>query len=471
MSDLEALALRVQLPGFVGTTYDDEVLDVLHAGLGGVCLFGHNTDDGSERLTGLTRSIRDAAPSAVIAVDEEGGDVSRLYGDRGSPVLGAAALGAVDDLALTRATARDVGSELALHGIGLDLAPVADVNTNPDNPVIGTRSFGDDPTRVADQVAAWVGGLQSAGVSACVKHFPGHGATGQDSHLTLPTLDVDLSRLRGRELPPFAAAVAAGADAVMTSHILVRALDPERPATLSPPVLDLLRDELDFEGAVVTDALDMAGASAERGIAEAAVLALAAGADLLCLGAESSLALVRDVQDAVVQAVSSGRLSEARLLDAATRVDRLASRRTPDDAVPAPDRTDHEAAARRALRLDGSCPALRGATVVQVATGTNVAVGPVPWGLTADLVASPDDPPPDGHQPLVVQVRDAHRHPGVAAYLDRIPDERPVLVVEWGWPAPDPSGRPRLCTHGSSRPGIAAVAQTLREAGWQPSAS
>lgn len=466
MSDLETLALRVQLPGFPGTAFDGEVLDLVHAGLGGVCLFGSNTADGSERLTALTRAVHDAAPRAVVSVDEEGGDVSRLHAGDGSPVLGAAALGAVDDLALTRATGRAVGSELADHGIDLDLAPVADVNSCPDNPVIGTRSFGGDAAGVAAHVAAWVAGLQEAGVSACVKHFPGHGDTRDDSHLVLPTVDADLGLLRARELRPFAAAVGAGAHAVMTSHILVGALDPERPATLSPAVLGLLRTELGFEGLIVTDALDMAGASAGRGIPEAAVLAVAAGADLLCLGAEKEVGLVRDVQRALVDAVRSRRLAESRLAEAADRVAALADRPTPRGGAAPLDDAAQRQAARRALRVEGPLPDLTGALVVQLSTSANIAAGEVPWGVPPDLALSPDDAPPPGDEPLVIQVRDAHRRPRTRAFLDRIPADRPTVLVEWGWPAAYHGHRTRICTLGSSRPAVAAVTEVLEGAGW-----
>ena len=166
----------------------------------------------------------------------------------------------------------------------MTLAPVADVNTRAENPVIGARSFGVDPARVADHVAAWTEGVQEPGVAACVKHWPGHGDTDLDSHLALPRVDADDDLLAGRELVPFAAAVKAGACAVMTSHLVVTAWDPDLPTTLSRTAVDRLRDDLGFGGVVVSDALDMAGASADRGIPEAAVLALVAGCDLLCLG-------------------------------------------------------------------------------------------------------------------------------------------------------------------------------------------
>ena len=468
-ADLEALALRVLLPGFPGTTLAPEVADLLAAGLGGVCLFGSNTADGPDAVAALTEAVHTASPVALVAVDEEGGDVTRLHARTGSPVLGAAALGAVDDLAVTRDAGTLVGADLATAGIDLDLGPVADVNNNPDNPVIGTRSFGTDPDRVAAHVAAWVAGLQGQGVAGCAKHFPGHGDTAQDSHLALPVVTADLDTLHRRELVPFAAAVVAGVAAVMTSHLVVRALDPALPATLSRPVLDLLRDRLGFTGAIVTDALDMAGASAGRGIPEAAVLSLLAGADLLCLGADKDPALVRAVQEAVVAAVVGGRLTEERLVDAADRVTGL---RRPRALRPsAPGRSAQAAGAPASLTVEGSLPQLAGAVLVAVDTPGTIAVGDVPWGLTADLTLDPCAPEVDDlgatRAPLIVQVRDAHRRPEVRALLAALEEsDRSVVVVEWGWPGPPVGGLPRICTHGCSAPGADAVRAVLRAAGW-----
>ena len=162
----------------------------------------------------------------------------------------------------------------------MNLAPVADVNSNPLNPVIGVRSFGAEPALVGRHVAAYIRGLQAAGVAAVTKHFPGHGDTSADSHHELPTVTVDADTLERRELVPFDAAVAAGTLGVMTSHILVPALDDQQPATFSAPLLSRLRRRSGFSGVIVSDALDMAGASGGRDIAEAAVLALTAGVDL-----------------------------------------------------------------------------------------------------------------------------------------------------------------------------------------------
>lgn len=452
---LEQLALRVLLPAFPGTTLARDVADLFAEGLGGVCLFGSNTAAGPGAVAELTSAIHAAAPYAVVAVDEEGGDVTRLHALDGSPVLGPAALGAAGDLALTRETGAAIGTELAAAGIDLDLGPVADVNSDPDNPVIGTRSFGTDAAAAAAHTAAWVAGLQGAGVAACAKHFPGHGDTAQDSHLALPTVDVDLPTLLGRELAPFAAAVEAGVASVMTSHILVPAVDPALPATLSRPVLGLLRDHLGYGGVLVTDALDMAGASAGRGIPEAAVLSLAAGADLLCLGADKDIALVREVQAAIVAAVRSGRLAEERLVEAVDRIARLP--RGAGSAAPV-DAARQLAGARRAVTVEGELPDLRGAEVVSVATAANIAIGEVPWGLPPDRFLQPGEPV-TGDRPVVLQVRDAHRRPEVLV-------EGAAVVVEWGWPGPYAGGTPRICTRGYSRPGAVAVTELLRKAGW-----
>ena len=311
-------------PGFSGTTVPDWVVRAHAGGLVSLCLYGDNVAPGAG-LRDLCASLHDRLPGVLLATDEEGGDVTRIHYPEGSTVPGNAVLGRLDDVELTRATAASLGAELAALGIGLDLAPSVDVNSSPSNPVIGVRSFAASPALVADHGAAFVEGLQSAGVAACAKHFPGHGDTTADSHHALPRVDVPLDVLRERELAPFRAAVEAGVRTVMTSHIVVSSLDPERPATFSPTVIGVLRNELDFEGVVVSDALDMAGASAETGIPEAAVRALLAGVDLLCLGSNTGELRWAAIHDAVTDAVATGRLPRERVAEAAARVRDLAS--------------------------------------------------------------------------------------------------------------------------------------------------
>ena len=283
MTDLRRAVRATLMPGFEGPVLPDWLATELAGGLGSVCLFGTNVASPAQ-LRQLTAAIHAASPSALVAIDEEGGDVTRLHHGEGSLHPSAAYLGSLDDVDVTEAVAADIGAQLVAAGVDLNLAPVADVNSNPLNPVIGVRSFGADPDLAARHVAAYTRGLQGAGAGAVAKHFPGHGDTATDSHRALPTITVDVDLLAARELVPFRAAVAAGTLGVMTSHILLPAIDPELPATLSAPVLRLLRDDLGFTGAIVSDALDMAGASSGRGIPEAAVLALAAGVVLLCIG-------------------------------------------------------------------------------------------------------------------------------------------------------------------------------------------
>jgi beta-N-acetylhexosaminidase len=460
MSELDRLALAVLQPGFHGVRLPTAFAGLLDEGLGGICLFGSNTAGGRAETRALVAAVHAASDSAVVAVDEEGGDVTRLYVEEGSPVLGPAALGVVDSLELTESTGHAVGSDLADLGIDLCLGPVADLNTTPDNPVIGTRSFGTGPRRAADHVAAWVRGLQAAGPGACAKHFPGHGDTSDDSHLALPTVTADYRTLAARELMPFASAARAGAAAVMTSHIMVPALDPDLPATFSPVTLRLLREQLGFEGVIVSDALDMAGASAGRGIPQAAVLALVAGADLLCLGPDKDEALVRAVQTAIVDGVRHGRLDEERLADAARRASTLRRR----ELVGEPARV---VAPSPAVRVEGRLPRLTDALLVAAESEPSIAVGPAVWGLAPDLTLDAADPgalselkkAADGRI-VVLQVRDAHRHAGVPELV-----REASVVIEYGWPGPAPVV-PRICTFGASRPADEAVAALLRESGW-----
>ncbi len=316
--------LPTLLPGFSGTVLPDWVRQRLREGLGGVCLFARNIAD-HESLAALNADILAANPRAVIALDEEGGDVTRLFADVGSPYPGNAVLGRMDDLDLTAAVAADVGWALRRTGCTLTFAPDVDVNNNPDNPVIGVRSFGPRAEVVARHGAAWTRGVQGTGVGATAKHFPGHGDTATDSHLGLPVVDRSLDELRTRELVPFAAAVEAGAVAVMTSHLLLPQVDPAAPATFSRAVsTGLLRDELGFTGVLVTDALDMAGASHPGGTPESAVRALAAGCDLLCLGNDNTDEQVEAIVVAVRAAVDTGALLAARVEEAVGRVHAMA---------------------------------------------------------------------------------------------------------------------------------------------------
>jgi beta-N-acetylhexosaminidase len=509
--ELPELAATVLQPGFVGTTVPDWVRRSLGEGLGGVALFARNVESPAQ-VAALTAQLRAERPDVIVAIDEEAGDVTRFESRHGSSRPGNYALGAIDDPALTEAVAHDLGLDLAHAGITLDYAPDTDVNSNPDNPIIGVRAFGAEPHLVARHGAAFVRGLQAAGVAACAKHFPGHGDTAVDSHHAVPVIDRTRAMIEACELVPFKAAIEAGVQSVMTGHLLVCAYDDQLPATLSRTVLTgLLRSELGFDGLIVTDGIEMQGVSRGYGLAGATVRALAAGADAICVGgdhADEHTAL--RLRDAIVAAVRSGELPEARLQDAAARVRRLAAwtlrtqteigaRAVADAGVgPAADAAGNGSAvgldaARRAVKVtvargaEDLLPLTRAPHVVEFAPPRNIAIGAeTPWGvgtpldellpgttsvrLSADELAGAPDPVAAvlagaGNRPLVLVVRDLHRHPWVADAVGRTLAVRPdAVVVEMGLPQAVVGGV-HVATHGATRSCGRAAAEVLAGAG------
>jgi beta-N-acetylhexosaminidase len=504
---LGRLADAVLIPPFTGGSPPDWIRAAISGGLGGVTLFGPNVYD-REQLARLTASLRGAGSEPVIAIDEEGGDVTRISHRTGSDYPGNAALGAVDDVALTSAVYAAMGADLAALGINMDLAPSVDVNTAADNPVIGTRAFGADPALVARHGAAAVAGLQSAGVAACAKHFPGHGSTTLDSHLVLATVDAPLSLLRERELPPFEAAIAAGVRAIMPSHLRVPELTGDLPASLSHRALTgLLRGDLGFDGVIVSDGLEMRAVSEPYGIPEAAVQAVIAGTDLLCLGRDQDRQSFLAVRTALVAAVQEGRLPAARLEDAAARVAELrgwvaGARAAARDGLATAAGTDPGvygrlgpaagastaptgggiglAAARRAIAVRGDLRTMTRPLVVQLVPPSNLAVGSVPWGL-ADFVppgsyreistATPAAELPGvvsavlaaaAGRSLIIVVRDAHRHPVASAAVQLLLAERPdAVVLEMGLPVWRPDAATYVASYGAARSNSRAAAEFL----------
>ncbi|MGW0732945.1 glycoside hydrolase family 3 protein [Streptomyces sp. NPDC002851] len=478
-------ALAVLQPGFVGTSAPDWLLRRLGEGLHSVGLFGRNIDS-PDQLADLTAQLRAERGDVLVAIDEEGGDVTRLEVRSGSSFPGNHALGAVDDPDLTHDVAAELGRRLAACGVNLNWAPSADVNSNPDNPVIGVRSFGADRDLVSRHSAAYVTGLQSAGVAACAKHFPGHGDTAVDSHHALPRIDAALEVLRERELAPFRAAIEAGTKAVMSAHILLPALDPDHPATLSRRILTgLLREELGYEGLVVTDGMEMQAISATYGIERGSVLAIAAGADAICVGGGlADEETVLRLRDALVTAVRSGELPEERLAEAAARVRALGE--WTGTAVRAERGADTSGgaigltAARRALRVTGDdrAPLTEPAYVAAFTPLANIAVGDeTPWGVAAELARllpgtetgtyTVDSTVPEilaaaGPRRVVAVVRDAHRHPWMSMALDALLAECPdTVVVEMGVPQSPPRGALHIATHGAARVCGTAAAEAI----------
>lgn len=347
--------------------YEEErqLADLRRCGWGGVIVFHQDFE------TTRTRIERVRAASGIpllVASDMEYGAGQQVPELTAFPLV--MAFGAAADPAL----AHDLGAWTAIEAkrVGVDwiLAPVADVTNNPLNPIINTRSFGGEPARVAELVAAYVRGCQSRGALGCAKHFPGHGDTATDSHTRLGRVDADRARLEAVELPPFKAAIQADVATIMTAHLALPALGVEGPATLSPLVMTgLLRDELGFEGLVVTDALVMGGIVASVEPVEAAIRAIAAGCDMLLMPPDPVA-----TWEALIRAVEDGRLDRARLYQAAGRV-LAAKARLEAPAEPAPKRGPQalvEEVARRALTLAKGEPGLavpEGAVAIAVDDG------------------------------------------------------------------------------------------------------
>ena len=476
---LGALADAILIPPFPGTTAPPWVLEALSRGLAGVTLFGANVVGDTAALTAALRAAAPVEP--VIAIDEEGGDVTRLAYTSGSPYPGNAALGAVDDVSLTRSVYAAIGADLARLGINTNLAPDADVLDLSGSAVVGTRSFGSETSVVARHVAAATAGLQSAGVAACAKHFPGHGSTLDDSHLSLATISGTMAEIRVRDLPPFVAAIAAGSLAIMPGHLLVPELTGSLPATLSPAAVNgLLRGELGFSGVVISDALEMKAASAVFGIPEAAVLAVNAGVDLLCLGRQTDEAMYHAVRAAIADAVTSKRLRGDRLEEAAARVADLRARLAAWPAASASGDVPSSAgddvglvAARRALRRSGPVPsALVDPLIVEVEPEESIAAGRFTWGFEPWAAVKRVDPAAgDGaaagsilaasaSRPLVLAVRDART---VLSLVDEVLAARPdAVIIEMGVPAwTPPRGTAYLATYGASRVCAQAAAEAL----------
>jgi beta-N-acetylhexosaminidase len=457
----------VLLPGFTGEAVPDWLARAVDGGLAGVCVFAPNVGPGFDALT---RGLHDRRDGMLVASDEEGGAVTRLEHREGSSWPGAAALGRLDDTGVTEAVAAGMGRQCRAAGVDLALAPVADVNAEPENPVIGIRSFGATPDLVARHTAAFVRGLQGAGVAAAAKHFPGHGSTTVDSHRALPVVDADLTTLRHRDLPPFVAAVEAGVRCVLTAHVLFPALD-DRPATMSQALLGLLRRELGFDGVVISDALDMHAISRGIGRGPGAVAALAAGVDLVCTGNPGfperydDEAGYLEVRRALLTALTDGTLARSRVADAGRRVAELAdwvSRTTRVDARSADAAELGLQVVRRVVAVAGDVRAGRGPHVLDLTGPENVAAGRrrEPWLVAALRRRDPSvtvggrDVPGDG--PLVVVAT------GPSPALDAVRAARPhAVVVHVGLPLAWTPPAPSLTVWGDGRAQAEVAAEML----------
>ena len=302
----------------------------------GIVMFRQNITDAGQ-MTAFMQAFQDASATPMLtAVDEEGGTVARLANHSAFDLPkyeNAAAIGATGDPERAKAMGRTIGGYLKPYGFNLDFAPVADVNSNPKNPVIGKRAFSSDPNVAAAMVSAAVQGFHESGMLCTLKHFPGHGDTGEDSHYGTATTTKTWEEMKAVEMLPFEAGIAAGADVIMTAHITTpNATTEGLPASMSYTMLtERLRGELGFTGVICTDALEMKAISSHYSAKDAAVAALNAGADLLLMPAD-----LREAFDGVVSAVENGEVSEARLNESVRRVLTLKEKAGFVFEVPAP---------------------------------------------------------------------------------------------------------------------------------------
>ena len=331
---LETQVARLFTVGFHGKTSTPELEQLIARGVGGVIFFSRNVGQPAE-VSEVTSSIkRFAGRPLFLALDQEGGKVARLrHGFTEVPAM--RAVGASGSPALAREVGELIGREVRAVGFDMNYAPVLDVDTNPANPVIAARSLGRTPELVAELGVALAQGLESAGVAACGKHFPGHGDTSQDSHLELPRLPHSLERLEQIELRPFAAAIEAGIPSLMTAHVIFEPLDPAYPATMSRAVLHgILRDKMAYDGLVVSDDIEMRAIANHYGVEDAVVRGLDAGVDqfLCCHTADVAHRAI----EAIIHAVERGTISRETLDNANRRIARFATRY----AHPAVDKPD-----------------------------------------------------------------------------------------------------------------------------------
>lgn len=447
---LEEKAGQVLALSFSGTSLDEETRSrIEELKPGGLILYGKNVESLSQvrsLLSHIRETVRLDVP-LMVAVDQEGGTVARIRG-HGADFPGNMALGATGDPDLAERQGFIMGRQLKSLGIDLDYAPVVDVNSNPSNPIIGVRSFGDDVAEASSMGASMIKGFSRARMGCSAKHFPGHGDVDIDSHLGLPVLDRSLESMRSLELPPFRSAVEAGVPAVMTAHIVVPSLTGELPATLSPGAISLLREELGFEGVVLSDSMGMRAISNGWGVPDAVVMALRAGVDFVLLGADPAFPPERhgEVRDRIVEAVRSGELDKARLDDAVERILRWKDEMGLSSGEDRPDWMDgsdlaEEIASRSVtlLRSEGPPPLRKGDHVTLIWPEKRGAAAELLLSRLSDLGVSgrivlfggrplPDFKSSEMRGPVLMGCYDLVRDEAFASFLREVLEERPDSV-------------------------------------------
>ncbi len=469
LTSLDRTILSTFSPGFGGAVVPEWIKPWLENGLGSVTLFASNTPN-FEAAANLINELRSYNPDVLVAIDEEGGDVTRLFVREGSRYPTPALLGQCDDEDLTYRSYNSMGTILRELGIDITYAPVADVVAFENNPIVGVRSFGMSTDVVTRHVAAAVKGLQNAGIGACVKHFPGHGAVLEDSHHELPHIKMALADYESGHVFPFKHAIESGVASVMIGHLIAEALDSKFPASLSSKVIrDYLRGVLHFDGLVVTDALDMGAIGGPSKIHESALKALAAGADLLCFsGMGDQSGFVSSSFDWIKAAVDSGTLATKELEVSEERITSWRSlNKASGEASSSVDFKDLISG----FEISGSVELQPGAVnLVEIGTKPTIAAGDVSWGMHRELRAvgiacdiHASDAETLATKKLVVAFRDAYRDAPLLATLRRLNERYPeALFIDMGWPSREFTPKNLIRAFGSSAVIAQAVAARIR---------
>jgi beta-N-acetylhexosaminidase len=471
-AEIAALVDRCLMVSMTGARPSPRLVEWLGEGLGGILLYQLNIRDVNQTRQ-LCTELRAAGTDLLIAADAEGGDNTPIYPGEVCPHPAHLALGALDDPAVTRSVGIDIANDMAAAGLNLNLAPVADVATNPASPAILTRAFGADPARVAAHAVAYADGLAAAGIAAAGKHFPGIGAATKSSDLAFPISPGPLDL----HLEPFRSLIDTGVPALLTSHAIYPDVGPE-PGTFSRIILgDLLRDRLGFLGVVISDSVTTAMVIAHLGSAEAAVRAFAGGVDAVCM--MGGLAEQRRARDAVIAAIGQGRLSAQRMADSAERVGALARAHAKPAGLAQHRVQWGPQLAERMMYVDASLPLPGSPHVIEFAhqqhggdvTGagmlnrlqrldpevTGVRMAENAAGLSYAVRAAPPD------RPLLLVVQDAHLDQRLCRNIGAIRELRPDAIVVGLGAAVDAQLAPGhfLGSRGVAEPCLAAVARCL----------
>lgn len=446
-------------PGFGGTEIPEWLYPWLENGLGGVTLFSSNCPS-LDVTAQLIEDLKNISPNLIVSIDEEGGDVTRLFVPEGSPFPTPALLGRCDDVALTEHSFFELGKVLKGVGVDLNLAPVADVSVAVENPIVGVRSFSANFNIAANHVIGAVRGLRRAGVASCVKHFPGHGGVVEDSHHDLPSLKGSLKELENTHIKPFKAAIEAGIEAVMTGHILVPALDGELSTSTSPKVTqEYLRNTLRFSGLIVTDALDMGALGGPKKIHQSAYRAFLAGADLLCFsGLFDQSQFVESSLQRIKEGLAQREFKVEKLLLNAERIwEWKAPAPQGSSAKNMPDLEKYLKGVHSQGELHLTQKTVH---LIELSADPTIAAGFVGWGLRRALTfagikvkleSSDIDLAVIADKVLVVAFRDAFRDNKIQSTLERIYRARPeTIFVDMGWPTLSFSPKNLIRTYGSS---------------------